>query len=148
MVLRAVHVPLGKATGVHHGKVGAHTVTDGFIRATSRVFEQLSRQQYAGRYRGAPPVGAFGETLGNAAVGRGDECRPGKRLRPLADGMRLRHKVGDLEAWAAAGQLMLQVTEQTHRQLSSSRGTGSPGYDDTFHITIPSNGANTLVATR
>jgi hypothetical protein len=64
-------------------------------------------------------VGQFWAPLGELAVNGRDPCRLLKRLRPLAEGVHFRDKVRDLEAWSTSRQPMLQVSQDTHRRLSS-----------------------------
>src|SRR6266508_2166297 len=86
------------------------------------MFEPRQRQQHARRDGRSATAGGFGKALGTAAVDGLDEGRPGKRLRPLTDGMRMGHNIGNLEVRTTTGQPRLEMAEETHGQLSCALG--------------------------
>src|SRR6266542_436214 len=67
-------------------------------------------------------AGGFGKALGTAAVDGLDEGRPGKRILPLTDGMRMGQNIGTLEVRTTTGQPRLEMAEETHGQLSCALG--------------------------
>ena len=109
VLLRAIHLDLRNPPGLHDRPVGSHPATDLFVGTGHLVFQQLQRQQPPRRDGWTAPCGGFGDALGERPVHGGDEGRPGKRVGPWANGMRVGHEVGHLEAWSASGQPMLEV---------------------------------------
>ena len=97
--LGGIDLVLPEATGVHDGKVGAQAVADILIGGAQFMLEQLQSQQDADGHGPSATRGAFGEACGKTLLDGADQRRPGKGIGPLADGMGVRHKVSDVQAW-------------------------------------------------
>lgn len=61
------------------------------------------------------------EALGKTVLDGGHERSPRKGIGPLAYGMGVRHKVGDVQRHSGATQPMLEVANKAHRKLSSCK---------------------------
>ena len=117
--LRARRLVLLEATGVHHGKVGTQAVADIFIGSAHFMFEQLQSQQHPDRNGGSSTWGAFGEACGKTVLDGGDQRGPRKGVGPLAQRMRVRHKVSDVQPRSHTAQPMLKIANKAHRTISS-----------------------------
>src|SRR5712691_5393922 len=117
--LRARGLVLLEATGVHHGKVRTQAVADIFIGSTHFMFEQFQSQQHPGRNGGSTTRGAFEEACGKTVLDGGDQRGPRKGVGPLAYGMRVRHKVSDVQTRSCTAQPMLKIANKAHRAISS-----------------------------
>ena len=69
--------------------------------------EQFQSQQDADGHGPSATRGFFGEPCGEALLDGTHQRHPGKGIRPLPDGVALRHKVGDVQTWAGTTQPML-----------------------------------------
>jgi hypothetical protein len=147
MRLRAIHLDLPDPTGVHHRQVGPQPATDLFVGTGPLMFQQFQRQQDPCRDRWTSTHGGFGEALGERAVYGCDQRRPRKRISPLAEGVRFRDEVPDLQAWSPSGQPMLKISQDLHRRLSSRGGAREPQHTPMQSTSQPPLGRNKLVVT-
>ena len=82
------------------------------------MLEQLQGEQDADGNGPSALWGVFGEPCGETLLDGADQCRPGKGIRPLPDGMGLRHKVGHLQGCAGITQPVLKIANKAHGRLS------------------------------
>ncbi len=75
---------------------------------------------------GRPRVVGLGKRWTNERSTAATEGRPRKCLGPLAEGVRFRDEVRDLQAWSTSRQPMLEEAQDLHRRLSSEVGQGRP----------------------
>ena len=82
------------------------------------MLQQLQGEQDAKGNGPSATRGFFRKPCGEALLDGADQRRPGKGIRPLPDGVALRHKVGDVQMWVGTTQPMLQRANKAHRGLS------------------------------
>jgi hypothetical protein len=124
--LRGIDLLVSEATGIHDGKVGANAMADILIGGTQFMLEHLQGSQDAYGNGTSAPVGCCGKPLLKTVLDGAHQSRPGQGLSPLTDGMRLRHQVGDVQAWSRTAQPMLKKVHQAHRGLSCSKEGREP----------------------
>jgi hypothetical protein len=122
MRLRAVYLHLGDTTGVQDSKSGAQAVANLLVRGPQLVFEQCQGEQHPCRHKPTAMPGGFGKVFGKTLLNGVDQCRPGKRIGPLADRMTFRDTVRNMEAGTSSAQPMLEMTEKAHRRLPLCSG--------------------------
>ena len=125
MHLRARGLVRLETARIHHCKVGTQAVADILIGSAQFMFEQLQSQQHPDRNRGSSPWGVFGKALGKTVLDSGDQSGPREGVGPLANGMRVRHKVRNLQTRSRATQPMLEIANKAQRELSSGQGNES-----------------------
>ena len=116
--LRRIDRIVSEATGIHDGKVGPQSMTDRLIGGTQCMLQQLQSEQDAKGNGPSATRGFFRKPCGETLLDGADQRRPGKGIRPLPDGVALRHKVGDVQMWVGTTQPMLQRANKAHRGLS------------------------------
>lgn len=123
--LRARGLVRPQAPSGHHRKVRAQAVAEILIRPAEFVLESLAGQQHPAGPRSSASRGPWRETLGKTVLDGGDERRPREGSGPWAQGMGIRHKVGDVQRHSSATPPMLEVANKAHRKRSScKRGRG------------------------
>jgi hypothetical protein len=95
--LGGIDLILAEATGIHDGKVGPQAMADILVGGTQFMLEQLQGEQDADGHGPSATRGLFREPCVETLLDGTDQSRPGKRIRPLANGMCLRHKVCDVQ---------------------------------------------------
>jgi hypothetical protein len=106
------------------------------------MFQKLPRQQHPRQNWQTAPPRRVGKALGQTAFDGRDQGHPRQQIGPLAEGMRFRDAVRDLEARSMSRQLKLQVSQDLHRRLSSLRrdgGLGIPLYDPPHNAILDEN---------
>jgi len=82
------------------------------------MLEQLQGKQDADGHRLSTTRGFFWKPCGETLLNGTDQRRPGKGVRPLAEGTHDGHKISDLQADPGTAQPMLEITHKAHRWLS------------------------------
>ena len=116
--LRRIDLRVSEATGIHDGKVGPQAMTARLLGSPQFMLQQLQSEQDAKGNGPSATRGFFRKPCGEALRDGAAQRRPGKGIRPLPDGVALRHKVGDVQTWASTTQPMLQIANKAHRGLS------------------------------
>jgi len=116
--LRRIDRIVSEATGIHDDTVGPQSMTDRLIGGTQCMLQQLQSEQDAKGNGPSATRGFFRKPCGETLLDGADQRRPGKGIRPLPDGVALRHKVGDVQMWVGTTQPMLQRANKAHRGLS------------------------------
>ena len=116
--LGRIDLIVSEATGIHDGKVGPQSMTDRLIGGTQFMLQQLQGQQDAEGNGPSATRGFFRKPCGETLLDGADQRRPRKGIRPLPDGVALRHKVSDMQMWVGTTQPMLQIANKAHRRLS------------------------------
>src|SRR6266566_9702879 len=117
---------VSEATGLHDGKVGAKALADIRIGGAQFMLEPRQGEQDAYGHGTSATVDCCGEPLLNTVLDGAHQCRPGKGLSPLTDGMRLGHNVGDVQSCSRTAQPMLKKVHKAHRGLSCSKKGREP----------------------
>src|SRR2546428_7777570 len=126
MGLRGIDLIVSEATGIHDGKVGAQAMADILIGGAQLMLEQLQGEQDADGHGTSATRGCCGEPFLKTLLDGTHQSRPGKGISPLTDGMRLRHKVSDLQSCSRTAQPMLKKASKAHRGLSRSKEGREP----------------------
>ena len=116
--LRRIDLIVSEATGIHDGKVGPQSMTDRLIGGPQCMLQQLQGEQDAEGNGPSATRGFFRKPCGETLLDGADQRRPGKGIRPLPDGVALRHKVGDVQTWVGTTQPMLQIANKAPRGRS------------------------------
>jgi hypothetical protein len=82
------------------------------------MLEQLQGEQDAYRNGLSATRGFFRKPGGETLLNGADQSRPGKGIRPLTNGMGLRHKVDNVQGCARTTQPMLKIADKGHGGLS------------------------------
>src|SRR6266849_3040286 len=98
MDLRGIALRVPEDTGIHDGKVGAQALADILIGGAQFMLEPLQGDQDGEGNGTSATRGCCGEPFWKTVLDGTHQSRPGKGISPLTDGMRLRHKVGDLQS--------------------------------------------------
>ena len=124
--LRRIDVVVSEAAGIHDSKVGPQALADILIGGAQFMLAQLQGSQDAYGTGTSATVEGRGEPLLKTLLDGAHQCRPGKGLSPLTDGMGLGHKVGDVQSCSRPAQPMLKKVHKAHRGLSCSEKGREP----------------------